>query len=110
VEIMRVIDELVVTRRVPGLFTASLRILADHKGNLNVAVDPVGAHPGNWVFTISGSAARYALDNNKITTDLTIGGIIDHWDDDDGISKGAEKKTGAGRTEEKGSAGSRKVA
>jgi hypothetical protein len=31
------------------------------------------------VFTVSGSAGRYAMGNPKILTDLTIGGIIDDW-------------------------------
>lgn len=79
-EIMRVRSDLVATRRVPGLKNLSLRVLEDSKGNLNVACDPVGAPPGAWVFTISGSAARYALTDPKVLTDLTIGGIIDHWD------------------------------
>jgi len=110
VDIMRVVDELVVTRRVPGLFTASLRVLADSKGNLNVAVDPVGAHPGNWVFTISGSAARYALDNRATLTDLTIGGIIDHWDDDEGNKAAAGKPASGNQAEAQGSATPHKVA
>jgi microcompartment protein CcmK/EutM len=42
-------------------------------------VDPVGAREGNWVFTASGSAARHACPDNTVLTDLTIGGIIDHW-------------------------------
>ena len=32
--------------------------------------------------TIGVSAARIAAGNPKITTDLTIGGIIDHWDEE----------------------------
>jgi ethanolamine utilization protein EutN len=110
VEIMRVIDELVCTRRVPGLYTASLRVLADHKGSLNVAVDPVGAHPGNWVFTVSGSAARYATGDFRITTDLTIGGIIDHWDGDDGSKQATGTDSGGEGNEASGSATSQKVA
>jgi len=47
-----------------------------------VAVDPVGAREGNWVFTSSGSAARFACPNPEIQTDLTIGGIIDYWESD----------------------------
>lgn len=81
-EIMRVIDDLVVTRRVPGLFNASLRVLENEEGKRSVAVDAVGAHPGNWVFTISGSAARFATGDPRHQTDLTIGGIIDHWEQD----------------------------
>jgi len=82
-EIMRVIDDLVTTRRVPGLKKISLRVLADQKGKLNVACDPVGVPTGKWVFTASGSAARYAAGDFDIHTDLTIGGIIDFWDPDE---------------------------
>jgi carboxysome peptide B len=52
------------------------------KGKLNVAVDPVGANVGNWVFTASGSAARFACGNPEVHTDLTIAGIIDFWEPD----------------------------
>ncbi|MFO7955345.1 carboxysome peptide B [Thioalkalivibrio sp.] len=109
-EIMQVQDELVVTRRVDGLKTMSLRVLVDQKGALNVAVDTVGAHPGNWVFTISGSAARYALDDNSIQTDLTIGGIIDHWDDGGKKTEGSKDDAGQDQTDAQRSAGSRKAA
>jgi ethanolamine utilization protein EutN len=57
----------------------ALRILKDAKGKLAVATDPVGTRAGNWVFTVSGSAGRYAMGDPKILTDLTIGGIIDDW-------------------------------
>ncbi len=79
-EIMCVVDELVCTRRVPGLMTESLRVLKDQKGALSVATDPVGVPVGKWVFTTSGTAARYAMKDPKVTTDLTICGIIDNWD------------------------------
>ena len=57
-EIMRVVDELVCTRRVPGLNLSSLRVLENLRGGFMVATDPVGVPPGKWVFTASGSAAR----------------------------------------------------
>jgi len=79
-EIMQVRGDLVATRRVPGLKNISLRVLADAKGGINVACDPVGVPAGKWVFTVSGSAARYAVGDVGILTDLTIAGIIDHWD------------------------------
>ncbi|MEJ5211349.1 MAG: carboxysome peptide B [Burkholderiales bacterium] len=79
-EIMRVVSDLVCTRRIPGLYSASLRVLADQKGKLAVAVDPVGVPPGKWVFTAGGSAARYGAGDYRILTDLTILGIIDQWD------------------------------
>ena len=82
-EIMRVVSDLVATRRIPGLKNSSLRVLADAKGKLNVASDPVGVPPGKWVITVSGSAARYATGDYRILTDLTIAGIIDHWDASD---------------------------
>ncbi len=78
-EIMQVIGQLVCTQRVEGLGHMHLRILRDSKGKKLVAVDPVGARAGNWVFTASGSAARFACPNPSIQTDLTIGGIIDFW-------------------------------
>ena len=78
-KVQRVASDLVATRRTPSLHDKSLRVVEDHKGNLEVALDPVGAKVGDFVFTIATSAARYAAGSPKITTDLTIGGIIDHW-------------------------------
>lgn len=92
-DIFQVVDELVATRRVAGLYSASLRILRDAKGRLSVACDPVGVPPGAWVFTLSGSAARFAMGNPKVLTDLTIGGIIDSWDEKGtGGEKGSAKQ------------------
>lgn len=79
-EILKVEAPLVCTRRVKGLRHTSLRVLRDANGRRQVAVDPVGAREGNWVFTVSGSAARYATGDFGIVTDLTIGGIIDYWE------------------------------
>ena len=78
-EIMEVVSDLVATRRAPGLYSASLRVVRDTKGRLSVAADPVGVPEGKWVFTLGGSAARYATGDFRIVTDLTIGGIIDGW-------------------------------
>jgi len=79
-EIMRVKDELVCTRRAEGLQTASLRVLESQSGGLMVASDPVGVPIGKWVFTASGSAARWAMPNPDVMTDLTVCGIIDNWE------------------------------
>ena len=79
-EILQVESALVCTRRIDGLQAISLRVLRSLSGKRQVAVDPVGAREGNWVFTVSGSAARYAAGNFEILTDLTIGGIIDEWE------------------------------
>ena len=78
-EIMRVVSDLVCTRRIPGLFSASLRVLEDGQGKRSVAVDPVGVPEGKWVFTAGGSAARYGAGDYRVLTDLTILGIIDQW-------------------------------
>ena len=82
-EIMRVEDDLVTTRRAEGLKKISLRVLSDCQGKINVACDPVGVPVGKWVFTASGSAARLACGDAEILTDLTIAGIIDNWNPDD---------------------------
>ena len=79
-EILQVESALVCTRRVDGLQAIGLRVLRSVSGSRQVAVDPIGARPGNWVYTVSGSAARYAAGNFEILTDLTIGGIIDNWE------------------------------
>ena len=81
-EIMQVTGSMECSQRVAGLNHSNLRILRNNKGKLSVAVDPVGASPGNWVFTASGSAARFACGNPEVQTDLTIGGIIDFWEPD----------------------------
>lgn len=81
-DILQVVSPLVCTRRIKGLQHTSLRVLRDVNGKRHVAVDPVGAREGNWVFTVSGSAARYATGDFGVFTDLTIGGIIDFWGTD----------------------------
>ena len=79
-EIMQVMESLVCTRRVDGLRDISLRVLKDRYGKPQVAVDPIGVRPGNWVYTSSGSAARYAAGDFRILTDLTVAGLIDFWE------------------------------
>lgn len=81
--IQRVVRDLVTTKRDFWLASQSLRVVENASGKLEVAVDPIGCKPGDFVITVEGTAARYATDNLKITTDLTIGGIIDHWSEDD---------------------------
>jgi carboxysome peptide B len=80
-QISRVVSDLVTTKRLLSLAGRSLRVVEDHRGNYDVVVDPIGAKPGDYVITIGYSAARAATGNPSITTDLTIGGIIDHWDE-----------------------------
>lgn len=80
--IQRVVGDLVTTRRVWGLQAKKLRVLEDAKGNFEVAVDTIGAKMGDFVITIAFSAARIAAGNPAVTTDLTVGGIIDDWNEE----------------------------
>ena len=82
-EIMRVVRDLVTTKRNFWLAAKSLRVGEDYQGGLQVALDPIGCKPGDFVITIGISAARIAAGNPNITTDMTIGGIIDHWTEDE---------------------------
>jgi carboxysome peptide B len=93
-EILQVEEPLVCTNRAAGLQHVSLRVLRDTNGRRQVAVDPVGVRKGNWVFTMSGSAARYATGNFEILADLTIGGIIDFWETENDQSTGKTVATG----------------
>lgn len=81
-EIQRVVSDLVTTDRHPWLRTWSLRVVEDYRGQVEVAVDPVGCKRGDFVITIGISAARIAAGDKRIVTDCTIGGIIDYWDED----------------------------
>ena len=80
--IHRVVRDLVATSRTPTLQNKSLRVVEDDSGDLEVALDPVGARPGDFVITMRTSAARHAAGDPSITTDLTIGGIIDNWSEE----------------------------
>jgi ethanolamine utilization protein EutN len=82
-EIHRVVRDLVTTKRNFWLAAKSLRVVEDYQGNLSVALDPIGCKPGDFVITITISAARIAAGNPMITTDQTIGGIIDHWSEEE---------------------------
>ncbi|MHB8387225.1 carboxysome peptide B [Metallibacterium sp.] len=82
-EIHRVVRDLVTTKRNFWLAAKPLRVVEDYKGDLSVAVDPIGCKPGDFVITITISAARIAAGNPMITTDMTIGGIIDHWSEEE---------------------------
>jgi carboxysome peptide B len=86
-DIFQVESPLVCTRRIDGLKMVSLRVVRDARGKRQVAVDPVGSRSGNHVFTVSGSAARYAAGDFEVLTDLTIGGIIDDWKDESAIAR-----------------------
>jgi len=78
-KICQVIRPLVSTNRIPGFEHKHLQVVRDGKTDL-VAVDAVGAIPGDWVICVGSSAAREAAGSKEYPSDLTIVGIIDDWD------------------------------
>jgi carboxysome peptide A len=77
--ICQVEKPLVSTNRIPGLLHKHMQVVRDGKA-LKVAVDAVGCIPGDWVICVGSSAAREAAGSKEYPSDLTIVGIIDHWD------------------------------
>ena len=74
---------LVATARIRGLELHRLLVVRDRKGSKQVAVDPVGCKPGDWVIACGSSAAREAAGHKDYPSDLTIVGIIDFWNEED---------------------------
>ena len=79
--IVKVLKPLVSTNRIPGLEHKHLQVVLDGSSK-KVAVDAVGAKPGDWVIVVGSSAAREAAGSKSYPSDLTIVGIIDHWEVD----------------------------
>jgi len=80
VKICKVVKPLVSTNRIPEMEHKHLQVVLD--GSVQaVAVDAVGAKPGDWVICVGSSAAREAAGSKGYPSDLTIVGIIDHWED-----------------------------
>lgn len=78
-KICRVEKPLVSTNRIPGFQHRHLQVVRDGSARV-VAVDAVGCTPGDWVICVGSSAARDAAGSKEYPSDLTIVGIIDHWD------------------------------
>jgi carboxysome peptide A len=72
---------LVATARISNLQLHRLLVVVDRKGGKQVAVDPVGCKPGDWVIAAGSSAARDAAGSSDYPSDLTIVGIIDYWNE-----------------------------
>ncbi len=59
------------------------RVEPKHKASLMstertvVAVDTVGAGPGQWVLIVQGSSARYTKETETLPVDAAIVGIVD---------------------------------
>jgi len=72
---------LVSTNRVESLEHKPLLVVREKAGGTpQVAVDPVGCKPGDWVVCVGSSAARDATGVKGFPSDLTIVGIIDRWE------------------------------
>ena len=78
-KIVQVERPLVATNRIPGLEHKHLQIVRDGSSRL-VAVDAAGSRPGDWVICVGSAAAREAAGSKGFISDLTIVGIIDHWE------------------------------
>jgi len=82
-KIFRVEGTLVATARIGGLESHRLLVVQERRsGGKQVAVDPVGCKPGDWVIACGSSAARDAAGSKEYPSDLTIVGIIDYWDEE----------------------------
>jgi ethanolamine utilization protein EutN len=82
-QLARVIGNLVSTVKNSGLEGRKLMIIQILDGDLRpvgkplVAVDSVGAGPGELVFWCRGKEASFALEGIDVPTDCTIVGIVD---------------------------------
>ena len=77
-KIVQVERPLVSTNRIAEMEHKHLQVVRDGC-SLAVAVDAVGAKPGDWVICVGSSAAREAAGSKGYPSDLTIVGIIDQW-------------------------------
>ncbi len=90
--ICKVVKPLVSTNRIPDFEHKHLQVVLDGSTQ-KVAVDAVGCIPGDWVICVGSSAAREAAGSKSYPSDLTIVGIIDHWDPEAGKSAPVTKTT-----------------
>ncbi|MGV6810334.1 MAG: carboxysome peptide A [bacterium] len=80
-KIFKVEKTLVSTNRIAMMDHKPLLVVMDKPGGTpQVAVDPIGCKPGDWVLCCGSSAARDAAGIKGYPSDLTIVGIIDHWE------------------------------
>ena len=85
-QLARVIGDVVVTRKDPGLDGITLLLVQpltpdrQPAGRPLVALDSVGAGAGEEVFFVRGREASYPFLPVEVPTDASIVGIVDHWD------------------------------
>ncbi len=77
-KIVQIVRPLVSTNRIAMMEHKLLQVVQDGSSQA-VAVDAVGAKPGDWVICVGSSAAREAAGSKGYPSDLTIVGIIDKW-------------------------------
>ena len=84
-QLARVIGDVVASRKDPLLSAVPLLLIqpigADGQsvGRPLVAVDSVGAGPGETVFFVRGKEASFPFHPVDVPTDAGIVGIVDHW-------------------------------
>jgi carboxysome peptide A len=93
--ICKVVKPLVSTNRIPDFEHKHLQVVLDGSTQ-KVAVDAVGCIPGDWVICVGSSAAREAAGSKSYPSDLTIVGIIDHWDPEAGKAPAAATPASGG--------------
>lgn len=87
-QLARVVGTVVATRKDPGLSGHTLLLLApvtpdgQASGRPIVAVDSVGAGPGEAVFFARGREASFPFLPEQVPTDASVIGIVDHWSSD----------------------------
>jgi ethanolamine utilization protein EutN len=85
-QLAKVIGNVVVTHKDANLTGVKLLVLqplaADGSatGRTLVAVDAVGAGPGEIVFFVRGKEASFPFYPTEVPTDAGVVGIVDHWD------------------------------
>ena len=76
-KVFKVEGTLVATARIGNLDRHRLLVVQERgTSSKQVAVDPVGCKPGDWVIAVGSSAARDAAGSKEYPSDLTIVGII----------------------------------
>lgn len=83
-EIAEVVGSVTATVKAESLASHRLLVVrpqgADPSAPGSVAVDTVGAGPGDIVLTVGGSAARQAPETRSVVTDLAVVAIVDSVD------------------------------
>ena len=85
-QLCKVVGTVVATRKEPTLDGLKLLLVRPvdvegvETGGCLVAADAVGAGPGEYVLTASGSSARQTQATTNRPVDAVIMGIVDTWD------------------------------